>query len=230
MSVLNQRLHIQKTGGTEQTALIYTSLSECSEPNLKVNIGGVNGYIKLGNPNNSNATLGRVHLNNDNNDYAILSQAVESDFPEEWGRFLTIKFSMTRSVNRREYAYAWCLHFENGELPIIVGYKDTKVSFNKKYFHATIHRNYDSASYIGTWNTILPSFVTENKEISAWTIYDQETGAQLNADNMPKSTMTAWGWPNTSARTNDFSFTATAQKLKIYKKGKLFKTFTLWEG
>lgn len=230
MSVLSQRLHIQKNGAAEQTALIYSTIGECPAPNLKVTVGNVAGYIKLGSVNNSNATSGRVHLNGEGKDYAILSQASEADFPEEWGRFLSIKFSMTRSVNRREYAYGWCLHFENGELPIIVGYKDTKVSFNRKYFHTTIHRNYDSASYIKSLQVILPSFVTENREASSWTTYDTESGEQLNTDIMPKSTMAAWGWPNTSARTGDFTYTATSQQLKIYKKGKLFKTFKLWEG
>ena len=76
MSELTKKLHILKSGGgTEETVSLYSSASECAEPNLKLQVDGTTAYAKLGDVTDSNATSLRVYRNSDNTTYAVLKEA-----------------------------------------------------------------------------------------------------------------------------------------------------------
>lgn len=75
MSVLTKKLHVMKTGGTDEAISLYTTTSECAEPNLKLQVDGTTAYAKLGSVSDSNASSLRVYRNSDKATYAVLKVA-----------------------------------------------------------------------------------------------------------------------------------------------------------
>ncbi|MBO6281518.1 MAG: hypothetical protein J6N49_03185 [Alphaproteobacteria bacterium] len=231
MSILAKKLHILKDGGPEETAVIYTTTSECPEPNLKVSVDGANGYVKLGAVNHQYATSGRVHRNSDNSDYAILKLNAVSDFPLEWGKFKKFACALTSNEARTDYMYGWSLHFENGTLPIPVGYKaaGSSVSWSADNYEAVTKDSLNCCWY--------NKQVTPNKWVNATAIDDSNFLEWLKSDNtnlgnISKSTATAWGWPEQggepSVYTSAFTATVSNGVLTIKKNGNVFKTYNVY--
>lgn len=228
MSILVKKLHILNNGGTEETAVIYTTTAECPEPNLKVNVDGTDGYVKLGSVNHQYATKGRVHRDSDNTDYAILALNAVSDFPLEWGKFKNFACALTCDEARTTYLYGWSLHFENGTLAIPVGRNTvgSNVSWSTDNYETTTTASLNSCWY--------NKQITPNKWINA-TACDGSTYLEWlksdgnNAGNISKSTATAWGWPEQggepSVYTSVFSASVSNGVLTIKKNGSAFKTF-----
>ena len=79
MSELTKKLHILKTGGTEETVSLYSSLSDLSDPTLKLQVDGSTVYAQLGSITDSNATSLRVYRNSDSSTYSVLNGIVEKD-------------------------------------------------------------------------------------------------------------------------------------------------------
>lgn len=75
MSVLGKKLHVMKTGGSDEAISLYTTTGECAEPNLKLQVDGTTVYAKLGATTESNATSLRVYRNSDTKTYAVLKEA-----------------------------------------------------------------------------------------------------------------------------------------------------------
>jgi hypothetical protein len=64
MGTLTKKLHILKTGGTEETCDIYTTTKEVGgSPYLALEVDGTKGYVKLGSTTDANATNLRVEKN-----------------------------------------------------------------------------------------------------------------------------------------------------------------------
>lgn len=64
MSTLTKKLHILKTGETEETCNIYTTPEEVGgSPYLALEVDGQKGYVKLGSTTDANATHLRVKKN-----------------------------------------------------------------------------------------------------------------------------------------------------------------------
>ena len=64
MGTLTKKLHILKTGGTEETCDIYTTPEEVGgSPYLALEVDGTKGYVKLGSTTDANATHLRVEKN-----------------------------------------------------------------------------------------------------------------------------------------------------------------------
>ena len=64
MGTLTKKLHILKSGGTEETCDIYTTPEEVGgSPYLALEVDGTKGYVKLGSTTDANATHLRVEKN-----------------------------------------------------------------------------------------------------------------------------------------------------------------------
>ena len=64
MGTLTKKLHILKSGGTEETCNIYTTPQEVGgSPYLALGVDGTKGYVKLGSTTDANATHLRVEKN-----------------------------------------------------------------------------------------------------------------------------------------------------------------------
>lgn len=64
MGTLTKKLHILKTGETEETCNIYTTPEEVGgSPYLALEVDGTKGYVKLGSTTDANATHLRVEKN-----------------------------------------------------------------------------------------------------------------------------------------------------------------------
>lgn len=235
MSVLTKKLHILKTGGSEQTANIYTTEAECPSPNLKVNVDGTNGFIKLGDVTSPLATNGRVHVNSNNVDYAILSSAAIRDFPNEWGAFQNITFTTSRAVgNQHDWMYVWNLRFASGCLPMYV-FKDgtapvrddnlfvwgapqtITVSGNERPFTGGSVDGNSGAFKAAAWANLSSSM--------KW--YNQD-GSTMNMISYTDATLMGWNNDNNVIESS-YMWTATVSggQLLIYKNGALFKTYNI---
>lgn len=74
MSTLTKKLHILKTGETEETCNIYTTPEEVGgSPYLALEVDGQKGYVKLGSTTDANATHLKVKKNGTT--YAAWKQA-----------------------------------------------------------------------------------------------------------------------------------------------------------
>ena len=61
MGIFTKKLHILKTGGTEETCNIYTTPEEVGgRPCIALEVDGQKGYVKLGSTTDANATHLRV--------------------------------------------------------------------------------------------------------------------------------------------------------------------------
>lgn len=64
MGTLTKKLHVLKSGGTEETCNIYTTPEEVGgSPYLALEVDGQKGYVKLGSTTDANATHLRVKKN-----------------------------------------------------------------------------------------------------------------------------------------------------------------------
>lgn len=229
MTELAKKLHILKNSGSEETATIYTTSTECPEPNLKVNVDGVDGYIKLGATDDPLATQGRVHLNSDNTDYAILSEAQIRDFPNAWGAFQNITFTATLLGNREDWAYGWLLRFANGVLPMYVGKNATAPTRDDSLYVAgsypdvnSISQKFSSASTDP--NVWVAAKAEDQSNMMVWKSYD---GTTWNFITYTDATLI--GFHNSSNTVVDTTFTASVSGnvLTIKKNGTTFKTYNI---
>ena len=113
MGTLTKKLHILKTGGTEETCNIYTTPEEVGgSPYLALEVDGKKGYVKLGNTADANATHLRVEKNGTT--YAAWKQA-EATVPT--GSILlsydTVNFTVPTGIT--------VLYMHNGYLNAYVG-------------------------------------------------------------------------------------------------------------
>ena len=93
MGTLTKKLHILKTGGTEETCDIYTTPEEVGgSPYLALEVDGTKGYVKLGSTTDANATHLRVEKNGVT--YAAWKQAVTY-----------VNVTITQSANQTIHVY-----------------------------------------------------------------------------------------------------------------------------
>jgi len=225
MTQLAKKLHILKTGSTEQTAAIYTTEAECPAPNLKLNVDGTNCFVKLGEVSSPLATNGRVHMNSNNTDYAILSSAAIRDFPNEWGAFQSIDFTATLTLNWQDWCYAWVLHFVNGTLPMRIGKNDaTPVRDDGLY----ISGSWPSVNSIAGIEGGSPwqAAIAKNGDISLkWR--DKTDNTTINMISYTDATIMGFNYGNNTVFNTPFSASVSGNTLNIYKNGVLFKTYNI---
>ena len=93
MGTLTKKLHILKSGGTEETCNIYTTPEEVGgSPYLALEVDGQKGYVKLGSTTDANATHLRVKKNGTT--YAVWKQAVTY-----------VNVTITQSANQTIHVY-----------------------------------------------------------------------------------------------------------------------------
>lgn len=93
MGTLTKKLHILKTGGTEETCNIYTTPEEVGgSPCLALEVDGTKGYVKLGSTTDANATHLRVEKNGVT--YAAWKEAVTY-----------VNVTITQSANQTIHVY-----------------------------------------------------------------------------------------------------------------------------
>lgn len=227
MSILAKKLHILKNGGTEETANIYTTQTECPEPNLKVGVDGNTGYVKLGDVNHQNATKGRVTTTGGTT-YAILKTAHQSDFPAAWGEFLSMSFSRVfylTSSTRNEVRYGWSLHFQNGTLPVLVGLNATTATFDTQWYTTDVKSQFNSAFWVRSRNKLYNAWLTLADGYFEWNVWDNN---QWNtADMISTGDAAHWGITTSNYLAPEFTYTITNKVVKVYKNGNLFKTFNV---
>lgn len=98
MGIFTKKLHILKTGGTEETCNIYTTPEEVGgRPCIALEVDGQKGYVKLGSTTDANATHLRVEK--DGVIYAAWKQAASDVVQMVVGRFVR-----TYAAN---YKYRW---------------------------------------------------------------------------------------------------------------------------
>ena len=93
MGTLTKKLHILKTGGTEETCDIYTTPEEVGgSPYLALEVDGTKGYVKLGSTTDANATHLRVEKNGTT--YAAWKKAITY-----------VNVTITQSANQTIHVY-----------------------------------------------------------------------------------------------------------------------------
>lgn len=93
MGTLTKKLHILKTGGTEETCNIYTTAEEVGGSHyLALEVDGAKGYVKLGSTTDANATHLRVEK--DGVIYAAWKEAVTY-----------VNVTITQSANQTIHVY-----------------------------------------------------------------------------------------------------------------------------
>lgn len=101
MGTLAKKLHIVKTGGTEETCNIYTTPEEVGgSPYLALEVDGRKGYVKLGSTTDASATHLRVEK--DDVIYAAWKQA--ASVPSDVVQMVVGRFVRTYAAN---YEYRW---------------------------------------------------------------------------------------------------------------------------
>lgn len=102
MGTLTKKLHILKTGGTEETCNIYTTPEEVGgSPYLALEVDGQKGYVKLGSTTDANATHLRVKKNGTT--YAAWKQTGERFF------IVTAEYYSDSGLDGNiEYDFSYC--------------------------------------------------------------------------------------------------------------------------
>ncbi|MBP1532417.1 MAG: hypothetical protein ILA52_02850 [Alphaproteobacteria bacterium] len=72
---------------------------------------------------------------------------IDGVFPKEWGKLQKAMSGISLAEYGNDWCYTWCLHFENGVLPIIVRHNNLQVEINEDLFEATQDRSYNNAAY-----------------------------------------------------------------------------------
>ena len=221
MSVISH-LHILKNGQEEQ-AEIYSTVSECPEPNLKVKVNNSNGYVKLGNVDDYYATRGRVHRSSDNKDYAILKKHKVSDFPNSWGNFKYVTFTAGLTEDGNDWLYIFSMHFDNGSIPFVVRKNGTSIERNDNYFENNTSDKYNSAFYYqNKWNNAVA------KDLSNALRWEDINGNNYRSMSYTlATTMNFNNGNNTVVADDTFTSAVSGDRLTIYKNGSVFKTYTI---
>ena len=225
MTELAKKLHILKTGGSEETATIYTTSTECPEPNLKVNVDGVDGYIKLGATDDPLATQGRVHLNSDNTDYAILSESQIRDFPNAWGAFQNITFTATLLGSRTDWAYGWLLRFANGILPMYVEKNATAPTRDDSLYVAGSYPDVNSIVQKASTTEWEAAIARDDSQMMVWKKYDNSSS--LNYITYTDARLIGFHNSNNSVVDTTFTASVSGNVLTIKKNGTTFKTYNI---
>jgi hypothetical protein len=226
MSILTKKLHILKTGGTEQTANIYTTQTECPTPNLKVGVDGSTGYVKLGDVNHRDATDGRINTTGGDT-YAILKTAHQSDFPSAWGAFVSMSFSRTFNVvnGTRSLVYAWSLHFENGVLPVRLGLNDASATIDQQWYTAGAVNDYNSARFVQNHNTLYNARLVISDGYFEWSTYIN--GVWQGLDMISTGDAAQWGLTTDNYLAPEFAYSVSDGVVSVYKNGALFQSFNV---
>lgn len=79
MTKMTKMLRYQTSSGATGACAIYTTESECPYPNLKVQVDGTNGYVKLSdNASDPNKTPIKVYVNSNGKTFSALTEAIPS--------------------------------------------------------------------------------------------------------------------------------------------------------
>ena len=102
MGTLTKKLHILKSGGTEETCNIYTTPEEVGgSPYLALEVDGQKGYVKLGSTTDANATHLRVEKNGTT--YAAWKSTGEHSF------IVTAEYQSDSGLDGYiEYGFSYC--------------------------------------------------------------------------------------------------------------------------
>lgn len=226
MSELAKKLHILTSGGTEQTAAIYTTEAECPTPNLKVNVDGTNGFIKLGATNSPLATNGRIYRDADAVTYAILSSAAIRDFPNEWGAFQSIDFTATLTESGQDWCYAWVLHFANGVLPMRIGKDVSTPTRDDNLYISGTWTAVNSIAWDFADNTGWQAAIAKDQDVAMkWR--DKSDSTTLGMKSYTDATIMGFNYGNNTVFTTPYSATVSGSQLLIYKNGTLIKTYNI---
>jgi hypothetical protein len=225
MVQLAKKLHIWRYDNTYQTASIYTTESECPAPNLKLNVDGVNCYVKLGDINSPLATNGRVYRYSDAITYAILSSAQTRDFPVEWGAFQSIDFTATLTFNWKDWCYAWVLHFANCVLPMRIGKNDGAPIRDDSLYISGSWPSVNSIAGIEGGSPWQAAIAKDASTALKWR--DKTNNTTINMISYTDATIMGFNYGNNSVYTTPFSASVNNGVLYIYKNGNLFKTYLI---
>ena len=223
MTQLAKKLHILKTGGSEQTAAIYTTEAECPAPNLKVNVDGTNGFIKLGDVTSPLATNGRVYRDADTITYAILSSAAIRDFPNEWGAFQSINFTAVLLTNPKDWCYAIVLHFANGVLPMRIGKDAAEPTRDDNLYVSGSWPDVNSIIYNEGYYPWQAAVAKDSSTAMKW--QDKTSSTTIMMISYTDATLMGFNYGNNSVFTTPFSAQVVGNTLNIYKNGTLIKTY-----
>ena len=191
---------------------------------MKVNVDGVDCYVKLGETNDPLATNGRVHRNSDNKDYAILSTAYQRDFPNEWGAFQNITFTATLLGNRTDWAYGWLLRFANGVLPMWVGKNANAPTRDDSLYVAGSYPNVNSISQKYDTNSWVAAIAQDQSNMMVWKSYN---GTTWNFITYTDAKMIGFHNGNNSVFDSTFTASVSGTTLTIKKNGNVFKTYNI---
>lgn len=72
---------------------------------------------------------------------------IEGVFPKEWGKLQSAVGGISLNESGNDWCYTWCLHFENGVLPIIVKYSNLQIYVNRDLFEYTQDHSYNGSAY-----------------------------------------------------------------------------------
>lgn len=118
MSELTKKLHILRAGATEEElATLYSTVDECEEPNLKLEVDGDIAYAKLGDMSDDNATNLRVYNEAENQVYAVLSDAVRNYYVDTDGYTHFVDRAVVETIAKDQY--------ENNEAIATVNFPST---------------------------------------------------------------------------------------------------------
>ena len=132
MSELTKKLHILKTGGTEEEVTLYDSTDDCEEPYLSFTVDGANAYAKLGDTTDGNATSLRIYRNSDKATYAVLTEAEPAVIIDDLFT-QTVMRTVTEIVDDGEkppitsigkFAFAYCSSLKTVNLPVATSIGD----------------------------------------------------------------------------------------------------------
>jgi hypothetical protein len=184
--------------------------------------GESNGYDVYSYADKLNVTFGSNSKSSTATGTIKVEQAVEGDFPAEWGKF--VKAVATCSINEAgtDWVYVWSLHFENGTLPVILRKDDTAANINQSLYENYTDTRLNSASYIsGKW---INSIATDEKNVMSWT---GTAGNSYNMIQYSTSTMWKWNYGKNSVFTDKFSFAIEngGKVLVVKKDGNVFATY-----
>ena len=226
MSVISH-FHTMKNG-VEELANIYSSVNECPEPNLKVWVNNTIGYIKLGDVNDYYATKCRIHRDNDNKDYAVLSQHRVRDFPNEWGAFKYLN-AMTGIDENSDMVYVWSMHFENATCPIVI--QGNTITYDADNHITDTSADWNSFCYSLPDKKWLNCHATNDDSMMTWCIRNPSDASKwhaINAISYTTATIKHWnrGY-NVVEADNYFTYGVSGDQLTIYRAGQVFKTYTI---
>lgn len=109
MSEMTKMLHYQTSSGSTGACKIYTTLDECPYPNLKVQVDGTTGYVKLSKDSSDpNKTPIKVYVTSSGKTYNALTVAIPTGMCEYpyWFSTYTTTFRVPLGIHVIK-SYSW---------------------------------------------------------------------------------------------------------------------------